>query len=68
MNLKTYKFVCRSTRGGFKEYACAMDESGNEIKRINRDVTQETVTQFRTRVGAQLEAEGFVMAPHQYTL
>ena len=65
--MKTYKFVCRSTRRGFKEYACAMEDE-KEVKRIDRDVTMETVTQFRTRVGAQLEAEGYVMAPHQYTL
>ncbi len=65
--MKTYQFVCRSTPRGFTEYA-SVREDGKEIKRIDRDVWQETVTQFRTRVGAELEAEGCVMAEHQYTL
>ncbi len=65
--MKTYQFVCRSTPGGFKEYA-SVREDGTEIKRIDRDVWQETVRQFRERVGAELEAEGCVMAEHQYTL
>ena len=65
--MKTYQFVCRSTPDGFKEHA-SVREDGVEIKRIDRDVTQETVMQFRTRVGAELEAEGCVMAEHQYTL
>lgn len=65
--MKTYKFVCRSTRGGFTEWA-SVCENGKEIKRIDRDVTQETVRQFRERVGAQLEAEGCKLADHQYTL
>ena len=65
--MKTYQFVCRSTPGGFTEYA-SVREDGVEIKRIDRDVWQETVTQFRTRIGAELEAEGCVMAEHQYTL
>ena len=65
--MKTYQFVCRSERRGFKEYA-SVRENGEEIKRIDRDVWQETVREFRERVGAQLEAEGCVMADHQYTL
>lgn len=65
--MKTYKFECRSTRGGFTEWAVAM-EDGVEVKRVDRDVWQETVRQFRERVGAQLEAEGYAPAPDQYTL
>ena len=65
--MKTYKFVCRSTRRGFKEWA-SVCEDGIEVKRIDRDVWQETVRQFRERVGAQLEAEGYQMEEHQYTL
>ena len=51
--MKTYKFVCRSTRRGFTEWASVMDD-GVEVRRIDRDVWQETVRQFRERVGAQL--------------
>ena len=58
--MKTYKFVCRSTRRGFTEWASVMDD-GVEVRRIDRDVWQETVRQFRERVGYQL-------AEHQYTL
>jgi hypothetical protein len=65
--LKTFKFCCRSTRRGFTEWA-SVCEDGKEVKRIDRDVTVETVRQFRERVGAQLEAEGYQMADHQYTL
>ena len=65
--MKTYKFVCRSTRLGFKEY-CSVCDDDVEVRRIDRDVQQETVRQFRERVGAQLEAEGYKMADHQYTL
>ena len=65
--MKTFKFCCRSTRRGFTEWA-SVCEDGKEIKRIDRDVTLETVRQFRERVGAQLEAEGCKMADHQYTL
>lgn len=65
--MKEYKFVCRSTRRGFTEWA-SVCEDGLEVKRIDRDVTLETVRQFRERVGAQLEAEGYQMAEHQYTL
>lgn len=43
-------------------------EDGVEVRRIDRDVWQETVRQFRERVGAQLEAEGYQLAEHQYTL
>ena len=65
--MKTYQYIVRSYPDGLKEYA-SVRENGAEIKRIDRDVQQETVMQFRTRVGAQLEAEGCVMAEHQYTL
>lgn len=45
--MKTYKFVCRSTRRGFTEWASVM-EDGVEVRRIDpRDVWQETVRQFR---------------------
>ncbi len=65
--MKTYKFVCRSIRRGFTEWASAM-EDGREVKRIDRDVHMETVRQFRERVGAELQAEGYSPAEHQYTL
>lgn len=65
--MKEYKFECRSTRNGFTEWA-SCTEDGVEVKRVDRDVWQETVTQFRTRVAAELEAEGYVPAPNQYTL
>lgn len=65
--MKEYRFYCRSTRRGFTEWVIA-SEDGKEVKRIDRDVTQETVRQFRERVGAQLEAEGYQMAENQYTL
>jgi hypothetical protein len=65
--MKTYKFVCRSTRHGFTEWASVL-EDGVEVKRIDRDVHIETVREFRERVGAQLEAEGYVPEEHQYTL
>lgn len=65
--MKTFKFCCRSTRRGFTEWA-SVCEDGKEVKRIDRDVHLETVRQFRERVGAQLEAEGYQMADHQYTL
>ena len=65
--MKEYKFECRSTRDGFTEWA-SCTEDGVEVKRVDRDVHLETVTQFRERVSAELEAEGFVPAPHQYTL
>jgi hypothetical protein len=65
--VKTYKFVCRSTRRGFKEWA-SVCEDGTEVRKIERDVWQETVRQFRERVGAQLEAEGYQPEDHQYTL
>ena len=65
--MKTFKFCCRSTRRGFTEWA-SVCEDGKEVRRIDRDVRVETVRQFRERVGAQLEAEGYRMADHQYTL
>ena len=65
--MKTYKFVCRRTRRGLTEWASVMDD-GVEVRRIDRDVWQETVRQFRERVGAQLESEGYQLAEHQYTL
>ena len=65
--MKTFKFCCRSTRRGFTEWA-SVCEDGKEVKRIDRDVHLETVRQFRVRVCAQLEAECYQMADHQYTL
>lgn len=65
--MKTYRFECRSTRGGFTEWA-SVREDGTEVRRIDRDVWQETVRQFRERVGAQLEAEGYQPEENQYTL
>ena len=65
--MKTYKFCCRSTRGGFTERTSVMEDDV-EVKRIDRDVTMETVRQFRERVGAELEAQGYKMAEHQYSL
>ena len=65
--MKTFKFCCRSTRRGFTEWA-SVCEDGKEVKRIDRDVHLETVRQFRERVGAQLEAEGYQMPAIRYTL
>ena len=65
--MKTYRFDCRSTRTGFTEWAVVM-ENGEEISRIQRDVQQETVSQFRTRVAAELEAQGCTAEPNQYAL
>ncbi len=65
--MKEYRFECRSTRDGFTEWA-SCTEDGVEVRRIDRDVHLETVRQFRERVGALLEAEGYASAPHQYTL
>ncbi|MBQ8974865.1 MAG: hypothetical protein IJ072_03960 [Oscillospiraceae bacterium] len=65
--MKTYKFCCRSTRRGFTEWASVM-ENDVEVRRIDRDVHMETVRQFRERVGAELEAQGYQPAEHQYTL
>jgi hypothetical protein len=65
--MKTYKFVCRSTRRGFTEWASDL-EDGVEVRRIDRDVHIETVRQFRERVGALLESEGYVPEEHQYSL
>ena len=66
--MTTYRFDCRSTPDGFTQWASVFDENGNELRRIDRDVHQETVMQFRTRVGAMLEAEGCVPDEHQYSL
>lgn len=65
--MKEYRFDCRSTRDGLKQWAVGL-EDGVEVRRIDRDVWQETVAQFRARAGAALEAEGFAYAPDQYTL
>lgn len=65
--MKTYRFDCRSTRTGFTEWAVVM-ENGEEVSRIQRDVQQETVSQFRTRVAAELEAQGCTAEPNQYAL
>lgn len=65
--MKTYRFECRSTRRGFTEWATVM-EDGKEISRIDRDVQAETVTEFRARVAAELEAQGCTAEPNQYAL
>ncbi len=65
--MKTYRFFCRSTRRGFTEWVIA-SEDGQEVKRFDRNVQMETVREFRERVAAELEAEGFVPEEHQYTL
>lgn len=65
--MKTYKFDCRSTTRGLTQWVCAY-EDGVEVKRIDRDVHMETVSQFRNRVSALLEAEGYTADPHQYTM
>ena len=65
--MKTYRFNCKSTRGGFTEWISGY-EDGKEIKRVDRDVTLETVRQFRERVAPQFEAEGFTCEENQYTL
>ncbi len=65
--MKTYRFLVRSTRRGFTEWV-SVREDGVELRRIDRDVWQETVREFRERVAAELEAEGYVPEEHQYTL
>ena len=65
--MKTYRFECRSTPGGFTQWASVL-EDGVEVERIDRDVHMETVRQFRERVGAALEAQGIRPEEHQYTL
>lgn len=65
--MKTYRFFCRSTRRGFTEWVVA-SEDGQEVKRMDRNVQVETVREFRERVSAILEAEGYVPEDHQYTL
>lgn len=65
--MKTYRFLVRSTRRGFAEWV-SVREDGVELRRIDRDVWQETVREFRERVAAELEAEGYVPEAHQYTL
>ena len=52
---------------GLTEWASVM-EDGVEVRRIDRDVHIETIRQFRERVSADLEAEGYVPEEHQYTL
>ena len=66
--MKTYRFDCRSTPDGFTQWASVLDEDGQEVQRIDRNVQLETVAQFRNRVSAMLEAEGCVADEHQYTL
>ena len=66
--MNTYQFVCRSAPDGLKEWCSIRDENGTEVRRIDRDVRMETVREFHERISAQLEAEGCVLAPHQYTL
>lgn len=65
--MKTYRFNCKSTRRGFTEWITAHDD-GKEVKRVDRDIYVETVRQFRERVAADFEAEGYVCEPNQYTL
>ena len=65
--MKTYRFECRSTRNGFTEWAVAL-EDGKEVSRIQRDIHAETVSQFRARAAAELEAQGCTAEPGQYTL
>ncbi len=65
--MKTYRFDCRSTPRGFTQWA-SVQEDGVEVRRIDRDVHMETVRQFRERVGAELEAQGYQPDEHQYTL
>ena len=65
--MKTYRFYCRSTRHGFTEWAIASD-NGVETERIDRDVTLETVREFRERAAKALEAKGYTPEPNQYTL
>ena len=65
--MKTYRFDCRSTTRGFTQWASVL-EDGTEVRRIERDVWQETVRQFRERVGAELEAQGYQPEENQYTL
>ncbi len=65
--MKTYRFDCRSTRGGFTEWAAVL-EDGKEISRIDRNVQAETVSEFRARVAAELEAQGCTAEPNQYAL
>ncbi len=59
--MKTYQFFCRSTRRGFTEWAVA-SEDGAEVRRVDRNVQLETTREFRERVGAELEKEGYVPA------
>ena len=66
--MKTYRFDCRSTPDGFTQWASVLDEDGQEVRRIDRNVQLETVAQFRNRVSAMLEAEGCTADEHQYTL
>ena len=66
--MKTYRFDCRSTPDGFTQWASVLDENGQEVQRIDRNVQLETVAQFRNRVSAMLEAKGCVADEHQYTL
>jgi hypothetical protein len=65
--MKTFRFYVRSRRSGFAEWVVAED-NGVEVKRINRDIHAETVGEFRRRIAAQLEAEGFTAADNQYSL
>ncbi len=65
--MKTYRFDCRSTRNGFTEWAVVL-EDGKEISRIDRNVQAETVTEFRARVAAELEAQGCTAETNQYAL
>lgn len=65
--MKTYRFFERSTRKGFTEWAVALDD-GKEVRRIDRDIHNETVSDFRSRVAKLLEAEGYQPEANQYSL
>ena len=65
--MKTYRFYVRSKPSGFTEWVVAED-NGVEVKRIDRDIHTETVGEFRRRISALLEEEGFEPAKDQYSL
>lgn len=65
--MKEYRVECRSTTGGLKQWATCL-EDGVEVKRIDRNVQLETVSQFWKRLEAELGPEGYVPAQDQYTL
>ena len=50
--MKTYKFVCRSTRRGFTEWASVMEDDV-EVRRIDREVWQEQANKEPTGKAVQ---------------